>query len=58
MEIRGKNTEHKRVNEPRGNQVFINNNVFFVYNRLSYREKEKEVMAKRRFAEIVFANGS
>ena len=27
----------------------------FVYNRLSYREKETEVTVKRRFAEIVFA---
>ena len=29
----GEEHEHKRVNEPRGNQVFINNNIsFFSYN--------------------------
>ena len=29
MEIRGKNTNTKRVNKPRGNQVFINNIIMF-----------------------------
>ena len=43
MEIRGKNTNTKRVNEPRGNQVFINNNcLFFSYKSpfIGYGDEE------------------
>ena len=54
----GKTMNTKGNNEP-SNQVFHKTTTScFVYNRLSYREKEKDVRATRRFAEIVFANGS
>ena len=61
MEIDG-DTGSTKNTKGKENQIvtnFLSKKIIrFVYNRLSYREKETEVTAKRHYAEIVFANGS
>ena len=50
----GEEHEHKRVNEPRGNQVFINNNILlFAYRFLIYRNDWREVTPLRRVATVI-----